>query len=204
MADSRVEPVVRSTVGRDPGGPGFLESVFTGQTPPVSSLPTLNCKVVAVHDADLVYLGRCVELAREALDNGDAPFGSILVDGDGRVVCEDRNRTGGGDATRHPEFAIARWAAVNLAPAQRVQATVYTSCEHCPMCAAAHGWVGLGRIVYATSAAQLHQWLTDVGASTPPVAPLPISAVVPKAVVDGPVPGFADELKALYQGQYRR
>ena len=30
--------------------------------------------------------------------------------------------------------------------------TVYTSGEHCPMCSAAHAWVGLGRIVYAVSA----------------------------------------------------
>ena len=51
----------------------------------------------------------------------------------------------GGDATRHPEFAIARWAADESdACPTRADATVYTSGEHCPMCAAAHAWVGLG------------------------------------------------------------
>jgi len=30
-----------------------------------------------------------------------------------------------------------------MTPAERLQATVYTSGEHCPMCAAAHGWAGL-------------------------------------------------------------
>jgi len=25
---------------------------------------------------------------------------------------------------------------------------MYTSGEHCPMCAAAHGWVGIGKLVY--------------------------------------------------------
>lgn len=159
---------------------------------------------MALNDADLRHLGRCVELAHQALDNGDAPFGSVLVGADGRVLYEDCNRTGGGDATRHPEFAIARWAAANLAPVLRVRTTVYTSCEHCPMCAAAHAWVGLGRIVYATSAAQMHGWIAEVHAPTPPVAPLSISTVAPKAVADGPAALFEEELKTLYQARYQK
>ncbi len=41
---------------------------------------------------DLPYLRRCVELASEAVDAGDFPFGSVLVAGDGRVLAEERNR----------------------------------------------------------------------------------------------------------------
>src|SRR5690606_17246572 len=100
---------------------------------------------------DLAHLRRCVELAREGLDAGDEPFGSLLVDASGVVRFEDRNRVAGGDHTRHPEFEIARWAAANLSVEERRASTVYTSGEHCPMCSAAHAWVGLGRIVYATS-----------------------------------------------------
>src|SRR5690606_15202516 len=102
-------------------------------------------------EAELGYLRRCVELATEALEAGDEPFGSVLVSVDGAVLAEDRNRVGSGDATRHPEFALARWAAANLRLDERVAATVYASGEHCPMCAAAHAWVGLGRIVYVAS-----------------------------------------------------
>jgi tRNA(Arg) A34 adenosine deaminase TadA len=158
---------------------------------------------VAISDDDLERLGRCVELARAALDDGDEPFGSILVDGDGTTLYEDRNRVKGGDHTRHPEFAIARWAVDNLSPMQRARATVYTSGEHCPMCAAGHAWVGLGRIVYATSSAQLSEWLTEWGSPPPPVAPLPITTVAPAAVVDGPAPAFADTMKALYEAKFR-
>src|SRR3712207_7802897 len=68
-----------------------------------------------------------------------------------------------GDTTQHPEFAIARWAATHLTPDERAAATVYTSGEHCPMCAAAHAWVGLGRIVYASSSAQLASWAAGLG-----------------------------------------
>ncbi|WP_163758954.1 nucleoside deaminase [Mycobacterium botniense] len=159
---------------------------------------------MAISEIDLDYLRRCVELARVALDAGDAPFGSVLVDDEGRTLYEGRNRSGNGDLTQHPEFAIARWAAVNVAPVSRIRATVYTSCEHCPMCAAAHAWVGLGRIVYATSAAQLNNWLAEWRAPTPPVAPLPITTVAPKAVVDGPAPALEEELKSLYAAKYQR
>jgi len=65
-------------------------------------------------DADLRHLQRCVELATEALEAGDEPFGSVLVAADGSVLAEDHNRVAGGDRTRHPEFGLARWAAANM------------------------------------------------------------------------------------------
>jgi tRNA(Arg) A34 adenosine deaminase TadA len=157
---------------------------------------------VAISGDDLVRLRRCVELARVALDAGDEPFGSVLIDADGRTLFEDHNRVQGGDATRHPEFEIARWAARHLSPEQRTAATVYTSGEHCPMCSAAHAWVGLGRIVFATSSAQLTQWLTEWGSALSPVAPLPISTVAPGVTAEGPVAEFAAEMKSLYEAKF--
>ncbi|HEY4578067.1 MAG TPA: nucleoside deaminase, partial [Yaniella sp.] len=135
---------------------------------------------------DQTHLQRCIALAREALDAGDQPFGSMLVSSDGRELFADRNRVSGGDRTQHPEFAIARWAAANLTPEQRASATVYTSGEHCPMCAAAHALVGLGRIVYASSSAQLTAWRTEWGLPSGPVLPLPIQEVAPEVDVAGP------------------
>jgi tRNA(Arg) A34 adenosine deaminase TadA len=158
---------------------------------------------VAISDEDLERLRRCTDLARVALDDGDEPFGSILVDADGATLYEDRNRVKDGDHTLHPEFAIARWAVDNLTPDDRARATVYTSGEHCAMCAAAHAWVGLGRIVYATSSEQLTRWLTEWGVPLPPVAPLPITAVAPGVIVDGPAPELADAMKALYEAKFR-
>lgn len=112
---------------------------------------------------------------------------------------EDHNHVAGGDHTQHPEFAIARWSAENLTPEERKAATVYTSGEHCPMCAAAHGWVGLGRIVYASSSKQLAQWLNDLGVPPSPVKNLAIEDVLRDAKVEGPVPELAEQVKALHQ-----
>jgi tRNA(Arg) A34 adenosine deaminase TadA len=148
-------------------------------------------------DEELRHLRRCVELATEALEAGDEPFGTVLVAADGTVLAEDRNRVGSGDPTRHPEFELARWAAANLTLAERAAATVYTSGEHCPMCAAAHGWVGLGRIVYAASSRQLAAWVAALGVPPSPVRTLAIQEIVPGVAVQGPVPDLAEAVHEL-------
>lgn len=146
------------------------------------------------------HLRRCVELAAQALAAGDDPFGSVLTDAAGRVLIEARNREQSDrDPTAHPELEVARWAAAHLTPDQRAGATVYTSGEHCPMCAAAHGWVGLGRIVYAASASQLAGWRADWGLESSPVAVLPVTEVAPGVTTTGPVAPFDEDMRALHE-----
>ena len=152
-----------------------------------------------INDTDIKHLQRCIELARIALEVGDEPFGSILVSANGEVLAEDSNHVGGGDHTQHPEFALARWAAQNMSLEERKQATVYTSGEHCPMCAAAHGWVQLGRIVYASSSQQLSQWLSEMGIAASPVRNLTIQEVIHNPVVDGPVTELAEQVRELHR-----
>lgn len=157
-----------------------------------------------MNETDLKHLKRCVELARTALEKGDEPFGSVLVSGDGEVLMEDYNHVAGGDHTQHPEFALARWAAGNMTIEEREKATVYTSGEHCPMCAAAHGWANLGRIVYASSSAQLVEWLSEMGVDVTKsrVRNLPIQEVIRDTKVDGPVLEFAEEIRELHRQSY--
>lgn len=147
---------------------------------------------------EIRHLGLAVDLARQALDAGDEPFGSVLVDPNGLVQLEERNRARSVDPTRHPEFEIARWAALNLSPEQRRDSVVYTSGEHCPMCSAAHATAGLGRIVYATSTEQLCAWRESWGLTRPDVAPLPISVIAPRIETAGPVPQFVQEIRQMH------
>jgi tRNA(Arg) A34 adenosine deaminase TadA len=157
-----------------------------------------------VNDDDLRHLERCVDLAEEAVEHGDEPFGSLLVTADGRVRREDRNRVNsGGDATLHPEFELARWAATHLTAAERSTATVYTSGEHCPMCSAAHAWVGLGRIVFAGSTAQLTAWAEELGLPPSPIFALGVDDVVRHLETEGPAEQFAVRIRALHQRAVR-
>lgn len=153
---------------------------------------------------DLALLERCIQLAEEALDAGDEPFGSLLADSRGNILHEDRNRIAGGDRTRHPEFALARWAAENMTEQERAAATVYTSGEHCPMCAAAHAWVGLGRIVYASSSAQLAGWLEEMDVPPGPVRALPVQDIAPGIKVEGPAPELAARVRELHRRLYAK
>jgi len=151
-------------------------------------------------DTDSVHLRRCVTLAVAALEAGDGPFGSVLVDADGEILAQERNlEQTRHDPTAHPELALARWAAAHLPLAERPGTTVYTSGEHCPMCAAAHAWAGLGRIVFAASSAQLARWRADWGLPASPVRALAITDVAPGIDVVGPVPPYDQEMRAIHE-----
>jgi tRNA(Arg) A34 adenosine deaminase TadA len=66
------------------------------------------------------------------------------------------------------------------------------------MCACAHAWVGLGRIVYVASSEQLGSWLSELGVPAPPVRTLPVHDVAPGVTVDGPVPELAEQVRELH------
>ncbi|MGP9688299.1 deaminase [Psychrobacter sp. AOP22-C1-C5] len=158
-----------------------------------------------ITDQDRWHLRRCIELAADALEAGDEPFGSVLVDGAGQVLYEDRNRINTVDATYHPEIAVAKWAAQHMKADARAKAVVYTSGEHCAMCAAAHAWAGLGRIVYISSAKQLGEWMAEMGVqSSSPLAALSIQEVAPNIPVSGPIAGLDEEIKALQQRSFQK
>lgn len=152
-----------------------------------------------ISSADEGHLHRCVDLAIQALENGDDPFGSVLVDASGATLAEAMNREKSDrDPTAHPELALVRWAIENLSAAQRASATVYTSGEHCPMCAAAHGWAGLGRVVAAASSAQLSEWRSSWGLPSGPVTPMPLTQVAPAVVVVTPVAPFDAQMREVH------
>ena len=159
-----------------------------------------------VTDTDFTHLRRCIALARESVEAGDEPFGSVLVANSdpAKVLAEDRNRINTlNDATYHPEIKLAQWAQKNISePAERAATTMYTSGEHCPMCSAAHAWCGLGRIVYVASGKQLVGWMGD--SSPSPVAGLSINEVAPKIEVVGPVRELGSEIRDLHFERRRR
>ena len=79
------------------------------------------------------FMKRCIELAQEALNNGDNPFGSIVVK-DGKIISEARNNALHDDMTDHAEVMAMRRAREALGTPDLSGCTLYTNCEPCPMC----------------------------------------------------------------------
>lgn len=154
-----------------------------------------------VLESDIPFLERCLELAEEAVNAGDQAFGSILVSEKGKILAEDRNRIMQLTRLAHPEYTLAKWAAENLSVEERGRTTMYTTGEHCPMCAAAHGWVGLGSIVYLSSSEQLTIWFEEHNIPKSPVAAIPVQKIIPGIEVRGPAGGELHE--KLYALHYR-
>jgi len=156
-------------------------------------------------EKDLTHLQRCLELAKEALDSGDKPFGSILVNKDNKVIAEARNRVNELTVLAHPEFELAQWAVNNLTSEERKKTTMYTSGEHCAMCSAAHGWVGLGTIVYLSAAKQLVSWLEEINAPVSPIKFIPIQDIIVNRIVKGPAEGeMLSKIKELQLAYYKK
>ena len=99
---------------------------------------------------DEALLRKAFDVARRSRAAGDHPFGSVLADGDGKVIMEQGNgyRSEGGDRTAHAERLIASRAARAYDLRFLARCTLYTSGEPCAMCSGAIYWAGIGRIVY--------------------------------------------------------
>lgn len=152
---------------------------------------------------DVQHLNRCLDLAREASEAGDAPFGSVLVSVDDEVIAQARNRSHQLNVLAHPEFELARWAIENLTAEERKTTTMYTSGEHCPMCAAAHGWAGLGTIVYLSSGLQLANWREEAGAPEAPIQFIPVQQIIRSVRLRGPAEGeLLEEIKSLQMAYF--
>jgi guanine deaminase len=101
---------------------------------------------------DQRYLTRAIELSREHMDEGaGGPFGAVIVR-DGKVLAEGWNQvTSAKDPTAHAEVTAIRRACEAIGDHSLEGATLYTSCEPCPMCLASAYWARVGRIVYANT-----------------------------------------------------
>jgi guanine deaminase len=97
------------------------------------------------------YIRMAVDLARENVERGERPFGSVIVK-DGVVVATGVNRVAATkDPTSHAEIEAIRAAARALKSERLDGCVVYASGHPCPMCLSAMYLAGIGRGFYAHS-----------------------------------------------------
>jgi tRNA(Arg) A34 adenosine deaminase TadA len=151
------------------------------------------------HDAD--HLRRAIELAHEARERGNAPFGAVLVGEDGRTLAEGQNTVNTErDVTGHAETNLVR-EAYRLHDADTLaSSTLYASAEPCAMCSGAIFWAGVGRVVYGLSAGRIYEMFPPDEAH--PVLRLPcrdvLAAGTRRTEVIGP--RLEEEAERVFEG----
>ena len=102
------------------------------------------------HPDDATHLARAVELAVQNVASGGGPFGALIVGADGAILAEGQNRvTRDLDPTAHAEVVAIRAACRAIGDFSLAGATLYTSCEPCPLCLSAALWARVDRVVFA-------------------------------------------------------
>jgi tRNA(Arg) A34 adenosine deaminase TadA len=154
-----------------------------------------------MNPTDLQHLRTAIDLARQAREHGNHPFGAILADEKNQVVLQAENSViTSRDCTGHAETNLMRLASQKFSPEELSKCTLYTSTEPCAMCAGAIYWGNVGRVVYALSEVALYEI----------VGPSPDQLVLPSrevfahsqrpVEVGGPAMELEVEARAVHEG----
>ncbi|QNE15839.1 nucleoside deaminase [Pseudarthrobacter sp. NBSH8] len=95
------------------------------------------------------FLAISIKLATANVLNSGGPFGAVIVTADGRAFEGVNRVTATNDPTAHAEVTAIRNACRELGTFDLSGATLYTSCEPCPMCLASALWARIGNVVFA-------------------------------------------------------
>lgn len=146
------------------------------------------------------WIRHCLRLAREAREQGNHPFGALLVGPQGQLRLEARNTVETErDITGHAELRLMRAASQRYDADFLAQCSLYSSTEPCPMCAGAIFWGNVRRVVFGLSEAGLY---AITGRAHEEILSLPCSQLFQygaKAIeVVGPV--LPDEAAQVHHG----
>lgn len=162
--------------------------------------PSISMAESPINETDLKFIRLSFEVAREARENGNHPFGALLVDAQGHVLLKAENTViTARDCTGHAEANLMRQASRQYSSAFLANCTVYASTEPCPMCASAIFWGNVRRIVFGLSTESLNE---IVGEASEEVMCLPSREVFDRGRKSVEVlgPCLEDEARRLQEG----
>lgn len=106
-------------------------------------------------ERDKKLLRRTIEIAHDAMERGNHPFGALLADKDGNVLMEQGNEFTEGGSAYHAETLLLLKASKLYSPDFLRTCTLYSNFEPCCMCTGALYWTNVGRLVFGATEAEL-------------------------------------------------
>lgn len=116
-----------------------------------------------VTEKELGYMKQAIDLMRRAgvVDKTGGPFGAVIVR-DGQILSAEGNSVlRDNDPTGHAEVNAIRAACKKVGSPHLTGATMFTSCECCPMCYATSYWAQIDKVYYAASWQDYKQYFDD-------------------------------------------
>lgn len=96
-----------------------------------------------------LYMRRALDLAAQAAEAGEVPVGCVIVDAQGNIIAEGRNRREENrSVTGHAEMEALEAACRARGDWRMEDCTLFVTLEPCPMCAGAMINARLGTLVY--------------------------------------------------------
>ena len=115
-----------------------------------------------MNENDLRFIRRSIEVAQQARNHGNHPFGAVLVDAQGNILLTAENTVvTENDCTGHAETNLLREASKKYSADFLANCTLYASTEPCPMCSGAIFWGNIRRVVFGLSEEALYEMIGD-------------------------------------------
>ena len=146
-----------------------------------------------MHD-HIFYLMEAVKESSKARENGNTPFGAILVDKKGDIILRQQNiEITERDCTGHAETALARAATKRFDRDFLWDCTLYSIAEPCAMCTGAIYWANIGKVVYGIT----EKTLLELTGADPqnPTFDLPCREVLARGQKNIEVTGPVDDIR---------
>jgi len=160
-----------------------------------------NIEESLLNNTDIQHLRTAIEVAQNAREHGNHPFGAILVDENNEVLLTAENTVvTGSDCTGHAETNLMRLASQRFSAEKLSACALYTSTEPCAMCAGAIHWGNVRRVVFALSESDLY----EIVGPSPEHLMLPCKEVFARSQryveVLGPASELDAEARAVHEG----
>ncbi len=110
-----------------------------------------------MNEQEEIFLRRAIQLAKEAREKGQEPFGAVLVKKN-EIVAEGGNQIYTlSDPTAHAENALIRDYCQKHKIMNLEGHVLYCSTEPCMLCSGAVFWARISKIVFSLSQEMLHK-----------------------------------------------
>lgn len=156
-------------------------------------------------ESHIYYLRKAIQVSERSRQQGNTPFGAILVDPEGNIIEEQENvEITEHRCTGHAETMLAEKASIKYSKEFLWNCTIYTTVEPCAMCTGAIYWGNIGTIVYGLEESTLLKMTGDNEQN--PTLDIPCRNILAKGQkaiqVYGPFPELAATVAEVHESYW--